>query len=153
MNPVLEAQAAWFAEVVEQNEGAFRYLVVAQHYAFLDGEKEGAGFYSFWYPVFDKYSVDLALSSDSHVYSRSKTLYGDCEAAMGTVYITSSMAEGKELDEMVFNSSTEGRRCAVESTSKVKGGCVVTVSPQDLTVHLIGHGGHEYDSVTIPCRR
>ena len=152
-NPALHAQAEWLAEIVEQNEGAYRYLIVAQHFAFLDGDEEGTGFYSFWYPVFDKYCVDLALSSDSHVYSRSNTLSGDCEAEMGTVYITSPMAEGKELDEIICNRSTGSSRCAAESTSKVKGGCVITVSPQDLTVHMIGRGGLEYDGVTIPCRR
>ena len=152
-NPALQAQAKWFAEVVEQNEGAFRYLIVAQHFAFLDSEEEGTGFYSFWYPVFDKYAVDLALSSDSHMYSRSKTLYGDSEAEVGTVYITSPMAEGKELDEIICNRPTGGRRCAAESTSKVKGGCVITVTPQDLTFHLIGRDGLEYDGVTIPCKR
>lgn len=153
-NPVLEKEANWFADVVEKNVDKYDFLIVAQHYAFLDGDEEGTGFYSFWYPIFDQYGVNLALTSDSHIYSRSKTLYNDEVSETGTVYMTSPMAEGKELDELISNPEKLGRRSAFNTVSKVKGGAYVEVTPQSLTVHVIGKDGIEYDSVIIPsCRQ
>ncbi len=150
-NPYLESQARWFEEVMQENAGRYRYIIVCQHFAHLDGDDEGTGFYSFWYPYFDKYGVDLALTSDSHKYSRSKTLYNDQVSETGTVYLTSPMSEGKELDEII-SIDQPGRRSAFFTNKKVKGGAYIEVTPQSLTVHVIGKDGIEYDSVTIPAK-
>ncbi len=147
-----EKQAQWFRSVVEKNKGSYTYLIAAQHYAFLDGDAEGTGFYSFWYPIFDECGVDLALASDSHIYSRSKTLFGDQVSEQGTVYMTSPMTEGKALSEIVSKDDQTGRRSAFFSVDKVVGGAYIKVTPQSLTVHVIGKDGAEYDSVTIRAR-
>ena len=153
-NPALEKQARWFEDVVAENEGRYTFIIVAQHYAFLDGDVEGTGFYSFWYPYFDKYGVDLALSSDTHIYSRSKTLYNNKVSDKGTVYITSPISEGKELDEIINRPETLGERSAFNAVEKkLMGGSYVEVTPQSLTVHVIGKDGNEYDSVTISSKR
>ncbi|MBQ7281238.1 MAG: metallophosphoesterase [Spirochaetales bacterium] len=150
-NPVLEKQAEWLKNVIEINEGKYTYIIVAQHYAFLDGDKKGTGFYSFWYPYFDKYGVDLALSSDTHAYSRSKVLCNDEVSETGTVYLTSPMSEGKTLSE-ISNTDQLGDRSAFNTAKTVSGGAYIEVTPQSLTVHVIGKDGIEYDSVTIPAK-
>ena len=149
---MLEKQAEWLKNVIEINEGKYTYIIVAQHYAFLDGDKKGTGFYSFWYPYFDKYGVDLALSSDTHAYSRSKTLYNDEVSETGTVYLTSPMSEGKTLSE-ISNTDQLGDRSAFNTAKTVSGGAYINVTPDSLTVHIIGASGAEYDSLTIPSRR
>ncbi|MBO4394533.1 MAG: metallophosphoesterase [Spirochaetales bacterium] len=152
-NEALEKQAKWFADVVGQNEGKYTYLIVAQHYAFLDGDVEGTGFYSFWYPIFDRYGVDLALASDTHIYSRSKTLFDNKVSSKGTVYITSPISEGKELDEILNRPDALGERSAFNAVEKkLMGGSYLEVTPQNLTVHVIGKDGIEFDSVTIPAK-
>ena len=62
---------------IDQEWGHFQYIIVVQHYAFLDGDADGAGKYSYFYQIFDNAGIDLALSSDTHAYSRSKTLFND----------------------------------------------------------------------------
>lgn len=150
---VLQRQASWFSQVVEENAGRFTYIIVAQHYAFLDGDIEGTGHYSFWYPIFDRYGVDLALSSDTHAYSRSKVLYNDAEAVFGTVYVTSPMTEGKEFSEFINDETSLGERSVFNTVKKVSGGCYISVTPNELTLHVLGKDGTEYDSVTIPAIR
>ena len=147
-NPVLESQAKWLEDVINSNAGKYTYIIVVQHYAFLDGDEPGTGYYTFWSPIFDKCNVDLALASDTHAYSRSKVLYNDEVSETGTVYMTSPMAEGKELDEII-SIDQPGRRSAFFTDKKVKGGAYIEVTPQSLTVHVIGKDGIEYDSVTI----
>ena len=153
-NENLEKQAKWFADVVAENEGRYTYIIVAQHYAFLDADVEGTGYYLFWYPIFDKYGVDLALASDTHIYSRSKTLYDNKVSDQGTVYMTSPVSEGKALDEIINHPETLGERSAFNAVEKkLGGGSYIEVTPQSLTVHVIGKDGTEYDSVSIPSRR
>jgi len=152
-NPVLEKQAEWLGEVVKANEGSFRYIIVAQHYAFLDAGEEGTGYYSFWYPVFDEYGVDLALSSDTHSYSRSDILFNDRESDSGTVYLTSPITEGKELSEITNTLTGEEKRAEFFSGGTVTGGIYFTVTTEQITMHLIGKDGNEYDTLTIPARR
>ncbi len=147
-----EKQASWFKDVVKENQGKYTYLIVAQHYAHLDGDTEGTGFYSFWYPIFDECGVDLALSSDSHRYSRSKILFNDQVSEKGTIYMTSPMSEGKTLSEITSKADQLGKRSEFFTVDKVPGGAYITVTPQNLTVHVLGKDGVEYDSVTIQAK-
>lgn len=149
---VLNKQIAWFRDVVNQNKGKYTYLIVAQHYAFLDGDVEGTGYYTSWYPVFDECKVDLALSSDTHAYTRSKTLFNNQVSDKGTIYMTSPMTEGKTLSEIVNDETQLGERAAFYTVKTVMGGAYITVTPQNLTVHVIGENGTEFDSVTIQAR-
>ena len=126
---------------------------LGRYIAFLDGDADGTGKYSYWYQAFDNVGIDLALSSDTHAYSRSKTLFNDHEDIFGTVYVTSPKTDGKELSEIVSDDEQLGIRSAFNSVATVTGGCYIDVTPQEMTLHLIGKDGIEYDSVVIPARR
>lgn len=152
INPILESQAKWLEETVRENEGKYKYLIVAQHYAFLDGDVPGTGYYNFWYPIFDRCKVDLALASDTHAYSRSKVLFNDNEADSGTVYMTSPKTEGSKMSGIISDDSKLGTRSAFNSVKTVIGGSYVEVTPESLTVHVLGENLTEFDSVTIPSR-
>ena len=138
---------------IDKAWGLFQYIIVVQHYAFLNGDADGAGKYSYFYQVFDNAGIDLALSSDTHAYSRSKTLFNDHEDFFGTVYVTSPMTEGKEFSEFINNIDSLGERSAYNTVTDVSGGCYIEVTPENLTLHVLGKDGAEYDSVTIPARR
>ena len=68
--------------------------------------------------------------------------------------MTSPISEGKALDEIINRPEALGERSAFNAVEKkLMGGSYVEVTPNSLTVHVIGKDGNEYDSVTIPARR
>ena len=91
----LAAQKEWFGKVVSENEGRFQYLIVMEHYPWMNaltGEHSGpyTSNYNQWYQLFDRYGVDLALAGDHHVYYRSKFIYEGKiydEDNQGTMYV------------------------------------------------------------------
>ena len=91
----LAAQKEWFGKIVSENEGRFQYLIVMEHYPWMNaltGEHSGpyTSNYNQWYQLFDRYGVDLALAGDHHVYYRSKFIYEGKiydEDNQGTMYV------------------------------------------------------------------
>lgn len=152
-NGIRDRQLGLIKTAISDAWGYFSYIIVVQHYAFLDGDTDGTGKYSYWYQGFDNAGIDLALSSDTHAYSRSKILFSDVEDIFGTVYVTSPMTEGKKLSEMINREDSLGSRSAFNTVDTVMGGCYIEVTPSEMVLHLIGYDGNEYDSVTIPVRR
>lgn len=152
-NRIRDRQLGLIKTAISEAWEDITYIIVAQHYAFLDGDEDGTGKYSYWYQAFDNVGIDLALSSDTHAYSRSKTLYNDHEDLFGTVYVTSPKTDGKELSEIRSMDDKLGSRSAFNSAETVTGGCYIDVTPTEMTLHLIGKDGIEYDSVVIPARR
>lgn len=152
-NRIRDRQLGLIKTAISEAWEDITYIIVAQHYAFLDGDEDGTGKYSYWYQAFDNVGIDLALSSDTHAYSRSKTLYNDHEEHFGTVYVTSPKTDGKELSEIRSMDDKLGSRSAFNSAETVTGGCYIDVTPTEMTLHLIGKDGIEYDSVVIPARR
>lgn len=148
-NSLRDRQLELIKTAIDEAWGGFTYIIVVQHYAFLDGDIDGAGKYSYWYSAFDNACVDLALSSDTHAYSRSRTLNDDEEKVFGTIYVTSPMTEGKEFSEFVNNTDSLGERSAFNTVSDVSGGCYIEVAPDCLTLHVFGKDGTEYDCITI----
>ena len=63
------------------------------------------------------------------------------------------MTEGKEFSEFVSITDSLGERSAYNTVSDVSGGCYIEVTPTELTLHVLGRDGVEYDSVTIPAHR
>lgn len=149
-------QVAWFKAVVDENAGKYDYLVFAQHYPWFrdDTKTNSDGSYSSWAPVFDQYQVDFALSSDEHHYRRSYPLYGstktelvDGKVSTGTVYVVSNMTEGNSLSSL--RNQADGKSRYVEYSVGGQGGVYFTVTPTEITLHQIGTGGKEYDTITV----
>lgn len=149
-------QLAWFKAVVEANAGDYDYLIYAQHLPFFDTDTEPCdyGYYDEWYKTFDLYKVDFALSSDEHTYRRSYPLLNDAKVdlvdgkvASGTVYVVSNQTEGTSISKL-DNEVTSGSKY-VQYTAGGIGGVYFTVTPTEMTLHLIGSGGREYDTITV----
>lgn len=152
----LSAQQKWFKAVVESNAGKYDYLVYAQHLPFFNTDTEPCtyGYYEDWYKIFDQYKVDFALSSDEHTYRRTYPLLNDAKVDLvdgkvvsGTVYVTSNQTQGSSVSQL-YNEAASGLKY-VEYTAGGIGGVYFTVTPEEMTLHLIGSGGKEYDTITV----
>lgn len=158
----LAAQQAWFKAVVDANSGRYDYLIFCQHLPFFKDENEDKnpvpctyGYYSDWNKIFDEYKVDYALSSDEHAYVRTRPLKNDVatelvggKVATGTVYVTSDQTEGSSLSSL-SNKAPSTSKYAAYYAGGGQAGVYFTVTPKEMTLHLIGSGGTEYDTITV----
>ena len=153
----LKEQQAWFKAVVDANAGNYDYLIYCQHLPFFNDDSTWCdyGYYDDWYKIFDEYKVDYALSSDEHTYRRTYPLYNDAKVALnadgkvdkGTVYVTSNQTEGSAVSTLT-NEAKLGLKY-VQYTAGGVGGVYFTVTPEEMTLHQIGSGGKEYDTITV----
>ncbi|MBR2281828.1 MAG: metallophosphoesterase family protein, partial [Spirochaetales bacterium] len=166
----LSAQQAWFKAVADANEGKYDYLIFSQHLPFFNTDTNTPceyGNFNSWYKIFDQYKVDFALSSDEHTYRRTYPLYNkrnpdyvsasnptaekaeliDGKVSKGTVYVVSNQTEGSSISGL-RNTAPEGLKY-IEYTAGGIGGVYFTVTPTEMTLHLIGSGGREYDTITV----
>lgn len=165
----LSAQISWFKAVVDANAGNYDYLIFAQHLPFFDSKDTAPcsyGNFNSWYKIFDQYKVDFALSSDEHTYRRSYPLYNkkspsyysetnpdaekaeliDGKVSKGTVYVVSNHTEGASLSSLKNDAKNMKY---IEYRAGGVGGVYFTVTPTEMTLHLIGSGGREYDTITV----
>ena len=152
----LSDQQAWFKAVVDANAGNYDYLIFAQHLPWFNTDTAACSYgnYSSWRKIFDTYKVDFALSSDEHTYRRTYPLYGnkktdlvDGKVSTGTVYVVSNMTEGSSVSSLK-NEASSGLKY-IQYTAGGVGGVYFTVTPTEMTLHLIGSGGREFDSITV----
>ena len=170
----LSAQQDWFKAVVDANKGKYDYLIFCQHLPFFKDENENDnpvacsyGYYSNWFSIFDEYKVDFALSSDEHTYCRTYPLYKNRSpyytstknpniekaeiiggmVTKGTVYVVSNQTQGNSISSL-SNTLEPGLKYAEYSAGGV-GGVYFTVTPEGMTLHLIGSGGKEKDHITV----
>lgn len=137
-------QKEWFRSVVRSQAGKFRYIVAAQHDPWM--KKSGTSSisksdYSKWYALFDECKVDLALSSDDHVYHRSYPLRGDARQSStrdGTVYMVSPCIDEKNSSTELLGSDAfsgdAAKYLATASESGAFGACQVEVRPEGMKV-------------------
>lgn len=153
-------QKAWFKAVLDSIPTTdYDYLVYAQHLPFfIDDEPCSYGQYKDWRDLFDEYKVDFALSSDEHAYTRTNPLLGDAKQDLvdgkvttGTVYLTSFETEGSSIGTATNQSAKKngGKYAAFYGGGGVGGGVYFTVTPTEMTMHLICANGVEKDSVTV----
>ncbi len=151
--------------MVKANENKYDYLIFAQHLPWFNTDSAPCdyGNYNTWRTVFDTYKVDFALSSDEHTYRRTYALYKnrnpnnttysdkaemtDGKVSKGTVYVTSNLTEGGSIGTL-RNEAASGLKY-VEYAAGGVGGVYFTVTPNEMTLHLIGAGGKERDAITV----
>ena len=165
----LSDQQAWFKAVCDANKGNYDYLIYAQHLPWFNTDTKACdyGYYTNWRKIFDTYKVDFALSSDEHTYRRTYALYNnknpnydnssnptvqkaemlDGKVSKGTVYVTSNLTEGSSVSSLK-NEAAAGLNY-VQYTAGGVGGVYFTVTPTEMTLHLIGSGGREFDTITV----
>ncbi len=170
----INLQRKWLSETIEKNEGKYQYIIVYQHYPWLD-PLDGAykGPYAVniesFSDLFDKYGVDLALSGDQHCYYRTPSLYdGEINTleGRGTVYVGapqigdrsrnwhSSEYTQVESDKKYFV-IPEGMTERLDSTqlAQSSGLSYFEVTPEGITGHLIDAAGNEKDTYFVKAKR
>ena len=156
----LSAQKAWFKAVLDSiDTDDYDYLIYCQHLPFfIDDEPCSYGLYTDWRSLFDEYKVDFALSSDEHAYTRTNPLLNDAKQELtdgkvttGTVYMTSYETEGSSIGTASNQSAKKngGKYAAFYGGGGVGGGVYFTVTPEEMTMHLICAGGVEKDTITV----
>ena len=163
----LAAQKDWFAKIVSENEGRFQYLIVMEHYPWMNaltGEHSGpyTSNYNQWYQLFDKYGVDLALAGDHHVYYRSKFIYeGNIydEDNKGTMYVGCPQI-GDRYRTITDRKDPEYYAIRIDDIADEPNklanysGCTrFTVTPNGIKGELYDTNGDVKDSYTIKAKR
>lgn len=131
----LSDQQAWLKQVVSENEGKFQYLIVGQHYPWMNaltGAKSASytSTYSAWYKVFDEVGVDIAIAGDYHTYYRSNKIYNDQvvadDASQGTVYMGNRQIGGRAAGGSYYikeRQNEEYYACRLDNPTATTSGC------------------------------
>ena len=163
----LAAQKEWFEKIVKQNEGTFQYLIVMEHYPWMNaltGEHSGPYTSNFnqWYQLFDKYGVDLALAGDHHVYYRSKVIYDNQpveDGLKGTMYVGCPQIGDRyrtitdRKDPEYYAIRIDDIDTEPNKLANYSGSTYFTVTPNGITGELFDTTGAVKDTYTIPAKR
>ena len=153
-------QKQFFIDTVKANEGKYQYIIVYQHYPFMNaltGNRFGpyGTNYGKWYELFDEYGVDLALSGDHHCYYRSNSLYNDKVVDEGgTMYIGAPQIGGRHR-EITETQDAEyyAKRITSADLNGNSGATYFTVTSESITGTLIDTNGTVHDTYTVKAKR
>jgi len=147
---------AWFEQVIQNNPS--KYIFVAQHYQwFNDTGSAGSSGFTRWNQLFDKHGVDVAFSGNSHVYTRSHSLYNgqvNTNPTRGTVYIVAPSSDNDRGRDMPTLNDPNGRiSYRWTEGSRTIGGMLVNVGEEKVKVTLYDRNGVQRDYAEIPAKR
>ena len=157
----LNQQKEWFEQVLKKNEGSYQYLVVFQHYPYINGFNGGFGgpdvSYYLWMNLFDEYGVDLALSGDHHVYLQSNALKNKKTAKDGksgtTYFVCPQIGDrAREMQGTIDPSIIKSRITSSDLAYK-SGLSYFKVSKEGITHTLLDGNGDIVESHFIPAKR
>ena len=159
--PRFDEEVQWFEATLDRLADTYQYLVVFEHKSIFGSEivdevvaKE---LRPQWFPVFQKYRVDLVLSGHDHIFSRTYPLDGDQVAdnpAHGTFYL--DMGSSGDKRRPLDASLTESPRHAKVMDLKESGqscACNIEVDDAQMTVTVYDQDRHVVDGFTIPAKR
>lgn len=158
----INEQKKWFKKVIESNEGQYQYIVVFEHYPYINSFTGSFGgtdvSFFLWQPVFDQYGVDLALSGDSHVYLESKPLYKKKVSAdpekNGTTYFVSPQIgdRAREIESYVSPELFEARITSAD-LAQSSGLSAFKVTKEGMTHYLLDGDGNIVHETFIKAKR
>lgn len=156
-----DEQVQWFEATLDRLKGTYRYLIVYEHKSIFGSELidpvVARELRPQWYPVFQKYRVDVVFSGHDHIYSRTFALDGDQLAKTpeaGTFFLDmgSSGDKRRPLDE----SLTESPRYAkVMDLRELDQSCAATVEVDDSQLKITVYNQHAdiVDAFTVPAKQ
>ena len=154
-------QVKWFEETLDRLEGSYQYLVVYEHKSIFGSEIVDAAvarnLRPQWYPVFQKYKVDLVLSGHDHIYSRTVALDGDRpteDLSAGTWYLDmgSSGDKRRPLDKSLTESPRHAKVFDLKECNR-SCACNIEVDERQMTVTVYNQHGKIVDGFVIPAKR
>ncbi len=141
-NEMLEEQAEWLDEVLEQNPN--RWAIVTHHHPVhsIAGDRDNPEMRELWQPIYDKHGVDLVLQGHDHTYGRSELVQGkNFRADRGTIYAVS--VSGPKMYKI---ETANWMRRAAENTQLFQ---VVRVDGDTLRYEAFTARGKLYDSFEL----
>ena len=97
-------QAAWVEKVIKANKSKVNFIVAVRHSPFYimnysSGKLKETGSSNTLTKMFDKFHVDLVITSDHHAYNRTNPLNGDkvTGSSDGTVYVITPITQGSSV--------------------------------------------------------
>ena len=142
-------QVRWFSETLDRLAGTYQYLVVFEHKSIFGSEIVDSvvarRLRPQWYPVFQKYRVDLVLSGHDHIYSRTFALDGDqvtTDPDAGTFYLDmgSSGDKRRPLDASLTGSP---RHAKVMDLKELGQSCAANIFFGGITGKIPGQAGND----------
>lgn len=88
-----DEQVKWFIKTIEELRGSYDFLVVLEHKSLFGSiiidSAVAKNLTPVWYPIFNKYHVNLVLSGHDHIYSRTYPISGSTPLVSnsGTIYL------------------------------------------------------------------
>ena len=155
-----DEQVQWFSETLDRLAGTYRYLVVYEHKSIFGSEIVDSvvarKLRPQWYPVFQKYRVDLVLSGHDHIYSRTFALDGDRptnDPAAGTYYLDmgSSGDKRRPLDPSLTESSRHAKVLDLKESGQ-SCACNIEVDDSCLKVTVYDQTRKIVDQFSVPAK-
>ena len=151
-------QVRWFSETLDRLAGTYQYLVVFEHKSIFGSEIVDSvvarRLRPQWYPVFQKYRVDLVLSGHDHIYSRTFALDGDqvtTDPDAGTFYLDmgSSGDKRRPLDASLTGSP---RHAKVMDLKELGQSCAANIEVDENCLKVTVYNQHRevVDSFSVP---
>ena len=159
--PRFDEEVQWFETTLNRLQGTYQYLVVFEHKSVFGSEivdeVVAKKLRPQWFPVFQKYKVDLVLSGHDHIYSRTYALDGDQPAedpAKGTYYLDmgSSGDKRRPLDPSLTDSPRHAKVMNLKETGQ-SCACNIEVDDNRMKVTVYDQDRHVVDGFTIPAKR
>ncbi len=148
----------WMANVIEECEGKYQYIIVVHHYADFYSDPSGdnictwGSYNESWYKFYDAHSVDYVISGDYHSYCRTYQLYNNqvsTDASKGTVYVTVPMVAPSIYSTTITSTTNPLIAKWTPNGGATHGASYFSVSNGGLTYHEYGQDGTVYDTVTV----
>lgn len=155
-------QAEWFQKTLDSLQGTYRYIVVYEHKSIFGSSiiDSAVGKYirPQWYPLFQKYNVDLVLSGHDHIYSRTFQLDGNQVSAdpkKGTYYLDmgSSGDKRRALDRSLTDDDTLHAKVIDLKGEKLSFAANIEVTRREMKVSVYNQYMQLVDTFTIKAKR
>ena len=155
-------QVEWFQKTLDHLRGTYEYIVVYEHKSIFGSSiiDSAVGKYirPQWYPVFQKYNVDLVLSGHDHIYSRTYQLDGNQKSAKkkrGTYYLDmgSSGDKRRDLDRSLTDEDTLHAKVIDLKGEKLSFAANIEVTKKEMKVSVYNQYMQLVDSFTIKAKR
>ena len=151
-----DEQVKWFIKTLEELRGSYDFLVVLEHKSLFGStiidSAVAKNLTPMWYPLFNKYHVNLVLSGHDHIYSRTYPLEGLTPKAndKGTIYLDlgSSGNKRRNVDTSLLYSELHAKVIDLKEQDTSLG-AIVKVIDKEMLVKVYNLLGEVVDEFVI----
>ncbi len=151
-----DEQVKWFVKTIEELRGSYDFLVVLEHKSLFGStiidSAVAKNLTPMWYPIFNKYHVNLVLSGHDHIYSRTYPISGNTPSVSnnGTIYLDlgSSGNKRRNIDDSLLYSKLHAKVIDLKEQATSLG-AIVNVVDKKMLVKVYSLVGEVVDEFVI----